>query len=78
MAVRLNLYLDSQSIYIVGFGFPTGGGPSLRCLNMLQFPQTFLFTSQSHYFSFLERLLFSLTTLSRIAYPLFLIHFSYL
>ena len=30
MANGLNLYLGSQSIYIVGFGFPIMGNPSLR------------------------------------------------
>ena len=54
MAIGLNLYFGSQSICIMGFGFPIRGGPSLGYLNMLRFPQTFLFTSQSHYLSFLE------------------------
>ena len=30
MAVGFNLYLGSQSICIVGFGFPTMGGPMLE------------------------------------------------
>ena len=37
MAIRLSLYLSSQSICIVDFGFPTMGGP------MLGDPSTLLF-----------------------------------
>ena len=51
MAIRLSLYLGSQSICIMGFGFPTMGGPMLRDLSTLLFPQTLLFTSQSCYLS---------------------------
>ena len=51
MAIRLNLYLSSQSICIVGFGFPTMGGPMLGDPSTLLFPQTLLFTSQSCYLS---------------------------
>ena len=54
MAIRLSLYLSSQSICIVDFGFPTMGGPMLGNLSTLLFPQTFLFTSESHYLSFFE------------------------
>ena len=54
MVVRLNLYLGSLFICIVGFGFPTMGGPMLGNLSTLLFPQTFLFTSESHYLSFFE------------------------
>ena len=35
MVVGLNLYLGSQSICIVGFGFPTMGDPLLDNLNTL-------------------------------------------
>ena len=45
MAVGLNFYLGSQSICIVGFGFPTMGGRMLCNLSALLFPQTLLFTS---------------------------------
>ena len=78
MVVGLNLYLGSQSICIVGFGFLTMGGPILGNLSTLLFPPTLLFTSQSHYLSFFEWLCFSLPVLSRIANPFFLIHFSQL
>ena len=78
MAIGLSLYLGSQSIYIVGFGFPTMGGPILGDLSKLLFPQTLFFTSQSHYLSLLEWLLFSLNVLSKITNPPFLILFSYL
>ena len=44
MVVGLNLYLGSQSICIVGFGFPIMGGPMLDNLSTLMFPQTLLFT----------------------------------
>ena len=69
IAIGLNLYLDSQSICIVGFGFPTKGGPMLGSPGPLLFPQTLLFTSQNHYLSFLEWLLSSPPSLSRIANP---------
>ena len=67
MAIGLNLYLGSQSICIVGFGFPTMGGPMLGNLSTPLFPQTLLFTSQSHFLSFSAWLFFSLPILSRIA-----------
>ena len=38
MAIGLNLYLGSQSICIVGFGFPTMGCPMLGHLSTLLFP----------------------------------------
>ena len=38
MVHGLNLYLDSQSICVVGFGFPTMGGPMLGDPNTLLFP----------------------------------------
>ena len=41
MDIRLNLYLGSQSICIVSFGFSTMGGPSLGD------PVTFVFASPS-------------------------------
>ena len=78
MAIGLNLYLDSQSICIVGFGFPTMGGPILRDPDTLLFPQTLLFASQSRYLSLLEWLLSSLNVLSSLTNPLLLILFSYL
>ena len=37
--------LGSQSICIVGFGFPTMGDPMLENLSILLFPPTLLFTS---------------------------------
>ena len=48
MAIGLNLYLGSQSICIVGFGFPTMGGPMLGNLSTLMFPQTPFSLPQSH------------------------------
>ena len=39
MTIGLSLYLGSQSIYIVGFGFPTMGGSILGSPNTLLFPQ---------------------------------------
>ena len=48
MAIGLNLYLGSQSICIVGFGFPTMVGPMHSNLNTLLFSQTLLSTSESH------------------------------
>ena len=45
IAIGLKLYLDSQSICIVGFGFPTKSDPMLGSLETLLFPQTLLFTS---------------------------------
>ena len=74
MDIRLNLYLGSQSICIVSFGFPAMGGPILENPNVLMFPQTPLFTSQSRSPSLLEWLLFSLNVLSRIANPHFFLH----
>ena len=53
MAVGLNLYLGSQSICIVDFGFPTMGDPMLSNPNALLFPYILLFISQSHSFSLL-------------------------
>ena len=78
MAIGPNLYSGSQFICIVCFRFPTVSGPTLRDPSTLLFPQTLLFTSQSHYLSFLEWLFFSLIDLSKIANPFFLILFSYL
>ena len=78
MAIGLSLYLGSQSICIVGFGFPTMGGLILGDPSTLLFPQTLLFTSQSRYISLFEWLLSSLNVLSRITNPPFLILFSYL
>ena len=40
MAIGLSLYLGLQSIYIVGFGFPTIGCPMHGSPNTLLFPQT--------------------------------------
>ena len=54
MAVGLNLCLGSQSICIVGVGFPTTGDPLLSNLSALLFTQTPLFTSQSRSFSISE------------------------
>ena len=53
MAIGLNLYLDSQSICIVGFGFPTMSSHILDDPIMLLFPQTLHFTSQSRSLSLL-------------------------
>ena len=78
IAIGLNLYLSSQSICIMGFGFPTKGDPMLGSPGTLLFPQTLFFSSLNHYLSFVEWLLSSLPILFRIANPLFLIHFSYL
>ena len=78
MVIGLNLYLSSQSICIVSFEFPTKGVPMLGSPGIVLFSQTLLFTSQNHYLSFLEGLLFSLPILSRIANPLLLILVSYL
>ena len=69
--IGLNLYLGSQSIYIVGFGFLTMGGSMLGSPNTLLFPQIPLFTSRSCSPSFLEWSLFSLNILSRIVSPFF-------
>ena len=41
MIIGLNLYLGSQSICIVGFGFPTMGGPMLGDPNIFPFPKLF-------------------------------------
>ena len=69
--IGLRLYLGSQSICIMGFGFPTMGGSMLRSPNTPLFPQIPLFTSHSCSPSFLEWSLFSLNILSRIASPFF-------
>ena len=53
LVLGLNLYLDLESICVVGFEFPTIGGPILGDPNALLFPQILLFTSQSHSFSLL-------------------------
>ena len=74
MAIGLNLYLSSQSICIVGFGFLTMGGPMLSNLSTLLSSQTLLSTSQSHSPSLLEWLLFSLNILSLIANSPFFLH----
>ena len=50
MAIGLNLYLDSQSICIVGFGFPIMGDPMLSNLITLLFPQVFLLTESLPYY----------------------------
>ena len=78
MAIGLNLCLGSQSICIVGVGFPTTGDPLLGNLSALLFTQTPLFTSQSRSFSISEWFLFSLNVLPRIANPILLILVSYL
>ena len=71
MAIGLHLYLSSQSICIVGFEFPTMGGPMLGNLSTLLSSQTLLSTSQSRSPSFLEWLLFSLNVLTRLPTPSF-------
>ena len=72
MAIRLNLYLGSQSICIVRFGFPTMGDPMLKNPNALLFPLT-----ESLPFSLRVVALFSQCSLPNCQ-PLFLPSFSYL
>ena len=71
MTVGLSLYLGSQSICIVGFGFPTIGGSMLGSPNTLPFPKIPPLNSQSCSLSPSNWLFFSLSILSRIANPLF-------
>ena len=51
MAIGPNLNLGSQSICIVGFGFPIKGDSMLGSPGTLLFPQKLLFTSQNCYLS---------------------------
>ena len=71
MTIGFSLYLDLQSIWIMGFGFPTIGGSMLSSPNTFLFPQTPLLNSQSWSLSPLEWLISSLSVLSKIANPLF-------
>ena len=77
MAIGLNLYLGSQSIFIVGFVFPTIGDPMLDNLSTLLFPQTPFFYLRVTPFFLLMVVLLPPYSLKNYQ-PLFLILLSYL